>query len=1024
MSEEILKALMQLFAIIAKQDDGISNIERTFVVNFLKQQLTKETVDEYLILFEKYLDSGKKKNRKLTSVRDSVKTLGIARKINRTLTQKQKVIVLIRLFEFINTEKKITNQRLAIINTVAEVFNIPVDEINSIRQFIFSQKDIDPQQNDNFLIISQAKAQNKLAHFIYGEIENPIYCLRIPSVEIYFLLYNGKEALYLNGLSIYPGKVFLFANGSSLKLPKGHPIFYSDVVAKFLSEKGSQQVIYEVQNVSFTFPTGDVGLNPINFSETQGKLVGIMGASGSGKTTLLNVLAGNYTPTQGQVLINDVNFHKEKNNQLKGIIGLVPQDDLLIEELSVFQNLYFNAKLCFKGKTDEAIKAIVTKQLEDLNLSEIKHLRVGSPFNKFISGGQRKRLNIALELIREPAILFLDEPTSGLSSRDSENVMNLLRQLSLRGKLVFVVIHQPSSDIFKMFDNVLIMDEGGYMVYYGNPVESVIYFKTADNQINNQIGECPVCGNVNPELLFNIIDAKVVDEYGTYTKKRKVTAEEWATNFKKNRKSYKYKKEQSKIKKRLNLPSWFSQLKVFFLRDILAKFANRQYMILNLIEAPLLALILSVTIYYVSDPSTEKYIFRENENIPIYIFMSIIVVLFLGMTISADEIFKDRKILMREKFLNLSWSGYLVSKISILFTFSAIQSGLFVVIGNTILGLKGMYFEYWLALFTMSAFANIVGLIISASFNSVVTIYILIPLIMIPQMMLGGAMFSFDKLNRWLTRPDKVPIVADMMATRWIYEALVVTQFKDNDFEKPFFDIEQKESYYNFKQVYYLPKLKDKLSFISEKFLSKDKKEKKIVKNDIKLFQHELSLLSADTLLPIKCYGYEQWQSGKIDFDLINQTNEYIDKLNDFVSMKFLSVTNQKEKLLQYILSTQKDLYYRKKDDYYNESIADIVQKVFEKNKIIQYKNRLVQQVDPIYQNPIVEGYFDYRAHFYAPKKYFMGNFFNTFNFNIFVVWIMTVFSFVVLYLNWLKKAMNLQSLFKRFFKNLHYEKN
>ena len=1016
MSEEILKALMQLFAIIARQDDGISGIERTFVVDFLKQQLSQETVDEYFALFEKYLDSGKEK-KKLTSVRDSVRTLGIAKKINRTLTQKQKVIVLIRLFEFINTERKITEQRLAIINTVAEVFNVLVSEINSIRQFVISPEKINPEKNKNFLIISSEEEQDGLEHFIYAEINEPVYCLRIPSVEIYFLLYRGKEDLYLNGLPVHQGQVFLFANGSSLKLPKGHPVFYSDVVARFLAEKGSQQIAYEVQDISYTFPTGDIGLNPMSFSENQGKLVGIMGASGSGKTTLLNILSGNYTPTQGQVLINDVDFHKEKEGKLKGIIGLVPQDDLLIEELTVFQNLYFNAKLCFKGKTDDEIRTLVNEQLENLNLGEIKHLKVGSPFNKFISGGQRKRLNIALELIREPAILFLDEPTSGLSSRDSENVMNLLRQLSLRGKLVFVVIHQPSSDIFKMFDNVLIMDEGGYMIYYGNPVESVIYFKTADNQINNRVGECPVCGNVNPELLFNIVDAKVVDEYGNYTKKRKVLPKEWADYFLQNRKPFTPRKEKSEIKKSLNLPSWFSQLKIFFLRDILAKLANRQYMILNLIEAPLLAFILSVTIFYISDPATNHYVFRENENIPIYIFMSIIVVLFLGMTISADEIFKDRKILMREKFLNLSWSGYLVSKVGILFTFSAIQSLLFVIIGNAILGIRGMYFEYWLALFTMSAFANIVGLIISASFNSVVTIYILIPLVMIPQMILGGAMFSFDKLNRWLTRPDKVPIVADMMATRWIYEALVVNQFVDNDFEKPFFDIEQKESYYNFKQVYYLPKLKDKLEFISNKLKTKDPKEKKLVNDDIKLFQYELGVLSKDTLLKVKCYAYNQWKIGKIDFDLINQTNEYLDKLNNFVSQKFLMANNQKEKLLQYILSTQKALYYQKKDDYYNESIADMVQKVFEKNKIIQYNHRLVQQVDPIYQNQVVEGYFDYRAQFYAHRKYFMGNFFNTYNFNIFVVWIMTVFLFVALYLNWLKKALNLPLLFKRFLK-------
>lgn len=88
---------------------------------------------------------------------------------------------------------------------------------------------------------------------------------------------------------------------------------------------------------------------------------------------------------------------------------------------------------------------------------EKKDLKVRSPFSKIISGGQRKRLNIALELIREPSILFVDEPTSGLSSRDSENVMDLLRELALKGKLVFIVIHQPSSDIFKLFDNVVIL---------------------------------------------------------------------------------------------------------------------------------------------------------------------------------------------------------------------------------------------------------------------------------------------------------------------------------------------------------------------------------------------------------------------------------------------------------------------------------------------------------------------------------------------------------------------------------------
>jgi ABC-type multidrug transport system ATPase subunit len=130
--------------------------------------------------------------------------------------------------------------------------------------------------------------------------------------------------------------------------------------------------------------------------------------------------------------------------------------------------------------------------------------------NKKISGGQRKRLNCGLELIREPSVLFVDEPTSGLSSRDSENIMDLLKELALKGKLIFVVIHQPSSEIFKMFDKLMITDTGGYPIYHGNPLDAIVYFKTAVQAINQSESECTRCGNVNPEQIFNIIEGEGV----------------------------------------------------------------------------------------------------------------------------------------------------------------------------------------------------------------------------------------------------------------------------------------------------------------------------------------------------------------------------------------------------------------------------------------------------------------------------------------------------------------------------------
>ncbi len=483
MSEEILKALMQLFAIIAKQDEGVESNEREYIKTFLTQQLSEEQSKEYYALFEKQTEWGDSeegendtKKVRLTKVTDSVKILGICRKINKTLTQKQKVVVLVRLFELINADRKFSDQRMAIIDTVADVFNITHDEFKSIETYVIKN---DPSEitDSNVLVINdKSNTIDGVKHIKTEKLDSNIFILHVQSVELYFLKYTGEEDLFLNGLAINNKRIYLFANGSTVKLPKGMPIFYSDVAAHFLADIHANKISFVVNNLEFKFLNGNIGLQNINFSESHGRLVGIMGASGAGKTTLLNVLCGIEKLSDGEILINGINLHTQKK-ELEGVIGLIPQDDLLIEDLTVFENLYYSAKLCFRDKSDEELTKLVNNTLTNLGLLDRSNLKVGNIMNKTISGGQRKRLNIALELVREPSILFVDEPTSGLSSRDSENVMDLLRELALKGKLIFVVIHQPSSDIYKMFDKMIILDTGGYEVYCGNPVEAVMYFQ-------------------------------------------------------------------------------------------------------------------------------------------------------------------------------------------------------------------------------------------------------------------------------------------------------------------------------------------------------------------------------------------------------------------------------------------------------------------------------------------------------------------------------------------------------------------
>src|SRR6188768_2630074 len=801
MSEEILKALTQLFAIITKQDGGVTERERQFVINFFQTELDQDSIKEYLDLYDEFSGYGKVEEEgksKLTSVKDSVKTLGICKKINKTLTQKQKVVVLIKLLELVSTDKNFTPQRMEIINTVSTVFNIIQDEYDLIESFVKTEEANSLNFKDILLLNHEAANADKIYKHVHGHIGGSLIFMRVRSVEMYFTKYLGEESNVLNGFIMQPNRVYLFSHGSTIKTQAGDALYYSDLVANFNEELKTAKLSFNVTIDELKFPNGAIGLRNVVISEGPGKLIGIMGASGAGKTTLLNVLAGLVKPTIGHILVNGFDIHTQKD-RIHGVIGYVSQDDLLIEELTVYENLYYNAKLCFANFTEEQLQKRVMEVLENLGLDQRKDLKVGNPLEKTISGGQRKRLNIALELIREPAILFLDEPTSGLSSRDSENVIDLLKELSLKGKLIFVVIHQPSSDIYKMFDKMVIMDTGGYPAYYGPPVEAVTYFKKSTHQVDSNRGQCETCGNVNPEQIFNIIEAKVVDEYGQPTNKRKITPPQWYDLYKERFKINPVEDVKEEPPHSLTLPTKIKQTFIFTTRDTLSKLSNKQYLLINLLEAPLLAVILAVIIKYRSSPGGTEYVFRFNENFPAYMLMSIIVALFMGLTVSAEEIIRDRKILKRESFLNLSWNSYLLSKLGILFLLSAIQTLMFVVIGNLILEIHGMTLAFWLVLFTTSCFANVLGLNISSAFNSAVTVYVMIPLLLIPQMILSGLLFSFEKLNNLISTKGKVPIVADMMASRWAYEAMATYQFKNNEYEAPYYDYEKSESQADFK---------------------------------------------------------------------------------------------------------------------------------------------------------------------------------------------------------------------------------
>lgn len=995
MSKKLVEALLKLFAIIVREDN-VTRDERDKIREVLKNQLNEDLVQKYITFF----DNEVKKLNSLPSIDEEKLIDEVCQSVSEELTKHQMYAILLQMNAATMADGTITDREKELVERIRNNFKVDLEDFDLIKEFVVSQKIEDFKHASVFIINSEEDNEtNSYYHLKRENLNGFIAIIHFQKTNTAFIKKIGLSEVVLNGIRVPNNHIKAFTEGSSIR-GKFETIYYSDLISIVRSNGDHPHLSLEVKNISYTFKNGHKGLRNINFSERSGKLMGIMGASGAGKSTLLNVLNGTDKPTEGEVKINGINIH-ENPEFIDGVIGYVPQDDLLLEDLSVFDNLYYAGRLCFGHLSKDELTELVDKTLTSIGLIHIKHLKVGSPLDKVISGGQRKRVNIALELLREPSVLFVDEPTSGLSSRDSENIMDLLKELSINGKVVFVVIHQPSSHIFKMFDRLLILDTGGFQIYYGVPVESVVHFKQAMKMVDSEEGECSSCGNVNPEQVFDIIETKVLDEYGNQTKQRKVTPEEWTTAYSKSPQPKSIEVVDEKPISTLHIPNVFVQMGIFIKRDVLSKLANKQYLLINLLEAPIIAAILAYIVRY----SGEEYEFYSNGNIPSYIFMSIIVAMFMGLTVSAEEIIKDKKILQREAFLNLSKGSYISSKLLLMFSISAIQTLLFVIVGNTILEIEGMYLIFWAILFTTSSFANLLGLNISSAMNSVVTVYILIPFLLIPQILLSGVVVQYDQLHKSFRNEVDVPIIGDLMVSRWALEASLVAQFTENDFGKEFYKYNKVISETRFNSVYLIPKLETTL-LNGFKLSKSEKEEDKIeAKQNLDLVRSEIGQ-QLQQLGYEKLPDYEKINVNDIDQTILSASLDYLKTYKTFNLRKQNKAMGLKDKKI--ISLQEQGVFEDLKRNHYNENIERTVANSLSQTRIIEKDGKLHQIIDPIYLTAHPTSKFDYRTPFYAAEKQFLGLKLNTPWFNIISIWTLTLFLMIALYRDWLNKIMRI----------------
>jgi len=544
---------------------------------------------------------------------------------------------------------------------------------------------------------------------------------------------NSANGVFVNGKKISSS---LISQNDKITIG-GIPLFLDQLFVVSKPDYGSNLNIV-AHNIRYSVGS-KVIVDNMSLMMQSGQFIGLIGPSGCGKTTFMMMMNGYLKPSDGDVLINGVSLYQNAE-VFQGQIGYVPQDDIIHRELTVEESLWFTSKLRLGNKISSAERqSLVSKTISELKLNDAKDVLIGSPEKKGISGGQRKRVNMAQELITEPLLYFLDEPTSGLDPLSDKEVMLMLKEMANEGHIVLLTTHKIDKLNFSLFSHLIVLGSGGKLLYYGEAADAVSFF-----------------GVSNPEEIFYVLGPSRVNE--------------WHTTFKQS--NY-YKKlcilptavsdhhslsDALSHKHRVwSQPDWWYQYHQLCIRNLLIKSRDHFGTAILLLQAPIIGLFINL-------------VFKDSNNLPSLYFVLVVAAIWLGCSNSAREIVSEQTVFKREHKASLNLDAYLCSKISVLSVLCILQCivlSLFA-INTASLNIDSGILVFALSLISIAGLC--MGLMLSATVKTGEAAMALVPVALIPQVILGGLIVSYCNL------PEGVNVIAGFMLSRWAFELLLILE--------------------------------------------------------------------------------------------------------------------------------------------------------------------------------------------------------------------------------------------------------
>ncbi|MFT3990764.1 MAG: ATP-binding cassette domain-containing protein [Luteolibacter sp.] len=571
----------------------------------------------------------------------------------------------------------------------------------------------------------------------------------------------------------------------------------------FLDEERTQIESLQVADLIHDFGPDARALDHINFEVKRGEMLCIIGPSGSGKSTLLSVLSGQREPSRGRVKLNGISLYDHRD-ALVPFIASMPQEEALNPQLTVREHLRHAVTIRRPALSLAEHERRVDSILAELGLQPIARRMVGSPGEKTISGGERSRLNLGLDLGSRAEVFLFDEPISGLSSKDSEHVAETLRSLA-REKIVIASLHRPGAPVLRLFDKVLLLDSGGRLAYFGTPAGMVGYFREACEELSISHPAVQAKSALGADFVFDVLETPFSMIGGGVQSgaARRFPPSFWQERFESVNLLRSLQPEAHPMSEMETLrqgdqlplpPKPTRRLRAIlavsathFYRSLFSKLRNRGTIYSTFLEAPLLAALVSITLR--SSPKG-SYEFSSALHIPAYIFLSVTVAMFLGLTNSATEVLRDRPVLRRERNCQSGAASYVTAKFTALGIVAALQCFVYLIVGNYFLEIDGMFSYHWLWMTLTAWTGTAMALVVSSLVKTERAALTAVPLLLVPQMLLAGALVPYREMNRALfsnagevRERGGAPVPAAVMPLRFAYEGMVVAQATRNPFE-------------------------------------------------------------------------------------------------------------------------------------------------------------------------------------------------------------------------------------------------